>query len=113
MLHKESTSLRAVSNSMLLSIAPQSGKPHLGALEWICNALYIISSLYLGIALLALPWTSAWESNYFLYIFPQFRPIVTNSFFKGAVLGLGLANILIGIQEIVRIRNASQGGQSE
>jgi hypothetical protein len=113
MLRKESMNLRAVSNGMLLSITHQSGNPHLSALEWIFNAIYIIFSVYFGIALLALPWMNAWEDNYFLYIFPQIRPVVTNSFFKGAVLGLGFVNILIGIHEIVRIRKASKGRPPE
>ena len=78
-------------------------------MEKFCNALYVISSLYLGIALLILPWISAWEHNYLLYIYPQIQPVVANSFFKGAVLGLGIVNILIGIQEIVRFRKAGKG----
>jgi len=113
MLRKESMNLRAVSNGMLLSITHQSGNPHLSALEWIFNAIYIIFSLYFGIALLTFPWMDVWENNYFLYIFPQAGPIVTNSFFKGAVLGLGFVNILIGIHEIVRIRKASKGRPPE
>jgi hypothetical protein len=106
-------SLKAVLNGMLLSITHQSGNPHLSALEWIFNALYIVFSLYFGISLLTLPWLSVWESNYFLFIFPQIRPIVTNPFFKGAVLGLGVVNILIGIQEIVHIRKASKNFPAE
>jgi hypothetical protein len=98
---------------MLLSIAPRSDKPLLDVLEWICQTLHIILSLYFGVALLALPWLSAWEDNYFLYILPKLRPIVTNSFFKGAVLGLGLVNILIGMQEIVRFNKGSKGRPHE
>jgi hypothetical protein len=77
-------------------------------LEWICSVLYIICSLYLGVFLLWLPWQDAWENNYILYLYPQIRPVVTNSFFKGAVLGLGIVNILIGLQEIVRFRKDSR-----
>jgi hypothetical protein len=93
---------------MLFSITHQSGNLHLRALEWIFNTLYIIFTLCFGIALLMLPWKNAWENNYFLHIFPQIRPVVTNSFFKGAVVGLGFVNILIGIYEIARIRKASK-----
>jgi hypothetical protein len=66
--------------------------------------LYIFYSLEVGIFLLFLPWMRLWENNYLLYRYPQFRPILTNSFLKGGVLGLGIVNILIGIQEIVRLR---------
>jgi hypothetical protein len=98
---------------MFLSLTHQSGNPHWSALEWNINALHIIFSISFGIALLVFPWMDAWENNYFLAIFPQVRPFVANSFFKGAVLGLGLVNILIGIQEIVRIRKASKGRPPE
>jgi hypothetical protein len=94
---------------MLPRILSQSGKPQLRAMERFCNALYVVSSLCLGIFLLRLPWYSEWDNNYLLYIYPQIRPIVTNPFFKGAVLGLGFVNILIGIQEIVRFRKAAKG----
>ena len=98
---------------MLPSIPPESGKPHLRTTEWIGYALYIICSLYLGIALLMLPWQTIWENNYFISIYPQIRPVVTNPFFKGAVLGLGIVNIIIGIQEIVHLRNVSKNSPPE
>jgi hypothetical protein len=78
-------------------------------MERFCDALYIIVSLFFGIFLLTLPWHSAWDNNYLLYVYPQIRPVVANSFFKGAVLGLGFVNILIGIQEIVRFGKAGKG----
>jgi hypothetical protein len=113
MLRKESMSLRAVTNGMFPRVPPASGKPHFRTREWIGYALYVICSLYLGIALLMLPWQTAWENNYFIYIYPQIRPVVTNSFFKGAVLGLGIVNIMIGIQEIVRLRKSSKDSPQE
>ncbi len=73
------------------------------AFVWIWHALYILYSLEVGTFLLFLPWLGIWENNYLLYRFPRLRPVVANSFLKGAVLGLGIVNILIGIQEIVRI----------
>jgi hypothetical protein len=98
---------------MLPSSPPESGKPHLRTAEWIGYALYIICSLYLGIALLMLPWQTIWENNYFISIYPQIRPVVANPFFKGAVLGLGIVNIIMGIQEIVRLRKISKNSPSE
>ena len=95
---------------MLPRISSYSGNLQLHAMERFCNTLYIIVSLYFGIALLLLPWLSAWDNNYLLYLYPQFRPVVANSFFKGAVLGLGIVNILIGVQEIVQFRKAAKQG---
>jgi hypothetical protein len=68
------------------------------------RVLYIVYSLEVGLFLLFLPWMAIWENNYFLYRYPQFHPILANPFLKGGVLGLGIVNILIGIQEIVRYR---------
>ncbi len=89
---------------------PEVGeKPHARILACILSISYILYSLEIGVALLCLPWADIWENNYLLYIYPQIRPIISNSFFKGAVLGLGIANILIGIQEIVHYKNTSKG----
>jgi hypothetical protein len=70
-------------------------------MAWALSILYILYSLEVGVALLILPWLSLWENNYLLYLYPRIRPLVANPFLKGAVLGLGIANILIGIHEVV------------
>ena len=101
---------------MLPRIAPQiarthpeeGSKPHARLMAWIWNILYIMYSLEVGVALLYLPWSSSWENNYLLYLHPQLRAVVSNPFFKGAVLGLGIVNILIGFHEIVQLRKLSK-----
>lgn len=79
----------------------QRPKPRLG---WIWHILYIIYSLEVGVFLLFLPWLQIWDNNYLLYRYPGIRPIIANSFLKGAVLGLGIVNLLIGIQEVIDFR---------
>jgi hypothetical protein len=64
--------------------------------------LYVLYSLEVGVFLLFLPWQNMWDNNYLIYMYPSIRPIVANPFLKGGVLGLGILNILIGIQEIAR-----------
>ncbi len=81
-------------------------------MEWTWHILYILYSLEVGIFLLFLPWLRIWENNYLVYLYPKLHPIVANSFFKGAVLGLGIVNILIGLQEIAHLRTKSRGGLS-
>jgi hypothetical protein len=74
--------------------------------DWLWTSLYfiyVLASLELGMLLLCMPWMRSWENNYLLYLYPQFRPLVSNPFFKGFVLGLGIANIAIGIHEIAQI----------
>ena len=76
--------------------------------SWILKILYILYSLQVGLFLLCLPWFHFWENNHLLYDYPQLRPLISNPYFKGAVLGLGIANILIGIREIVHFRDMSK-----
>ncbi len=79
---------------------------------WTWHILYILYSLEVGIFLLFLPWLRIWENNYLVYLYPKLRLIVANPFFKGAVLGLGIVNILIGFQEISHLRTNGRGGIS-
>ncbi len=67
------------------------------------HVVYILASLVIGVILLCLPWAPLWENNYLLYLYPKFRPLVSNPFFKGFVLGLGIADILIGISEVAKL----------
>jgi len=71
---------------------------------WIWHIIYILYSLEVGALLLFLPWSAIWDNNYLLYLYPKFRLVMVNPFLKGAVLGLGIVNILIGIQEIAQFR---------
>ena len=73
---------------------------------WVWHLLYIVYSLEVGGFLLFLPWLNIWDHNYLVYRYPLIRPIVANAFLKGAVLGLGIVNILIGIQEIASFRKS-------
>lgn len=80
----------------------------LPARSWVWRLLYILYSLEVGVFLVFLPWLAIWENNYLLYLFPDFRPLVANSYLKGAVLGLGVVNIVIGIEEIGLFRKRSR-----
>jgi hypothetical protein len=101
---------------MLLRIVPQFAHPDAGdggklrasVTFWIFKILYILFSLIGGVALVWLPWCGFWENNNILYILPQIRPVIANPYFKGAVLGLGLVNIALGIGEIARLLDAAK-----
>jgi len=71
--------------------------------------LYILYSVEAGIFLLCLPWMSFWDTNFITYLYPQILPVITNPYFKGAVLGLGVVNIVIGIREVVYFKKFSKG----
>jgi len=83
---------------------PRSSK----GLTWIWRLVYIVYCLEVGGFLLVLPWFGIWDNNYLLYRYSLIRPIVHNAFLKGAVVGLGIVNILIGIQEIASFKKSSK-----
>jgi hypothetical protein len=75
----------------------------------ILKIIYILYSIEAGILLLWLPWMSIWDTNYLTYLYPQLLPVIKNPFLKGAVLGLGIVNIMIGIHEVVHFKKFSKG----
>ena len=70
--------------------------------------IYILYSIEAGVFLLWLPWMSFWDTNYLTYLYPQILPVITNPFFKGGILGLGIVNLMIGIYEVVHFKKTSK-----
>jgi hypothetical protein len=62
--------------------------------------IYIVFCLELGIFVFILPWASFWNQNYFIDHFPLLAGISRNNFLRGAVSGLGLADIWMAVLEI-------------
>ena len=87
---------------------PQSpsgdGKPHHRVVKFFWRIIHIAT----GVILVWLPWTGAWENNMAILFWPQIESVVFNPFFKGAVLGLGIVNILIGIHDVIYAHFAPQ-----
>ena len=74
----------------------------------IVKIFWRIAHFAVGVILVWLPWTGAWENNLALQLWPQIAPVVFNPFFKGAVLGLGIDNLIIGIHDVIHARFAPQ-----
>lgn len=69
------------------------------------KALFVVYVLYCieaGVFLVIYPWVWLWEQNAVLSLYPTLRPILMNNFLRGAVSGLGFANLLLGAWEIVQ-----------
>jgi hypothetical protein len=66
--------------------------------------LYIVFCFELGIFLFVLPWTSLWSRNYFVDQYPLVSNIAMNYFVRGAVTGIGLADIWLAVYELWRLR---------
>jgi hypothetical protein len=68
--------------------------------------VYVLFCIELGLVLVALPWmTSYWFSGGFLEHWPQLQSMLQGGFVRGAVSGLGLLDIWLGIMEAVRYRD--------
>ncbi len=66
--------------------------------------VFVLICLELGIALIVLPWTRVWTDNNLLLNYPTLRFWAANTFVRGAVSGLGLVDIWLGIWEVVCYR---------
>ena len=62
--------------------------------------IYIVFCLELGVFLFILPWASYWNKNYFVDHSSLVASLAHNYFLRGAISGLGLADIWLAIQEI-------------
>lgn len=63
--------------------------------------LYVLICLEVGVFLLLVPWSVIWERNYFLQAYPMLGSVVLDPMFRGAVSGLGVANIYVGLNEVM------------
>ena len=63
----------------------------------------LLAALFLevGLVLAVVPWSKYWERNYFADAFPLVQTLITNDFVRGAVTGLGLINIAVGLYELL------------
>ena len=62
--------------------------------------LYAAYFLEVGLLLVVLPWTTFWDQNYVFDLVPAVRPWIHSSYARGAVSGLGLLNIVLGLAEL-------------
>lgn len=70
----------------------------------------LISVVYfeVGLFLILFPWMDLWEHNLVISYFPFLREFFVNYFLRGAVTGLGLANVFLGILEIGQFFKANR-----
>lgn len=60
----------------------------------------ILFTTEIGIVLVAFPWMSNWESNYFRDFLPKGDSYWNAPSFKGAVTGLGLVNLYVALLQV-------------
>ena len=62
-----------------------------------------------GLLLVVLPWTAFWDRNYWFEAVPILHMLTQNPYLRGAVSGLGLLNVGIGIAEVGELLSARFG----
>lgn len=83
--------------------------------------LFILICLEIGFLLVVLPWVPypAWNDNYLLVFaadkmhWPWFATTMKSGYARGAVTGLGVLNIMLGVWEIIYFRRTARAFQME
>ena len=66
--------------------------------------LYIVFCCEIGVFLFIFPWHGLWSRNYFVDHYPLVASLTRNYFVRGAVSGVGLADIWLALYDLWRLR---------
>jgi hypothetical protein len=88
--------------------------------SWTAKASAVLFSIFcleLGAFLMVFPWLDLYPTNWFVQARPEYTPLLTSYSFRGAMTGLGLLNVVVGLAEVFRLRRfaaperAASGGE--
>jgi hypothetical protein len=74
-------------------------------LQRVFVVVYVLFCIELGLVLIVLPWTRFWFSDGWTVQWQPFQHFMQLGFVRGAVSGLGLLDIWLGVLEAVRYRD--------
>lgn len=63
--------------------------------------LFVAFFFEIGFVLIVIPWSAFWDRNYFAQLLPPLHAVMTNNFVRGAVSGLGVINVSVGLTELI------------
>ena len=66
--------------------------------------IYVLFCIEIGGFLFFLPWLPLWLNNNLLAHWPALRHVLEHPFVRGAVSGLGLVDVWLGIAEAINYR---------
>jgi hypothetical protein len=75
-----------------------------GTLRQALIALLVVFAIETGLLLLMVPWSEAWQQNYFLQQLPSLRTWVMAPLFRGAISGLGILDLWFATGELNHFR---------
>ena len=73
-------------------------------------ALYCLEA---GLFFIIVPWTRVWSMNSLLHATPALILLAANPFVRGFVSGFGVAHLLVGVKDIMRIAAGRKDGRPE
>ena len=86
-------------NSGRASIPPEmAAGPGVSGRLW--RVLFVLLSVEIGVFLFLIPWSEVWDRNLVLSYYPSVRPFYLSHYLRGAVSGLGLVNLWLGVSQI-------------
>ncbi len=71
------------------------------------RVVLILLCFELGVLLVLIPWSYAWERNFILNRYPALIPFLLNPSVRGVITGLGLLDIVVAAGMIWRRRPAT------
>ena len=91
----------------MLTDKTEEAPPHRPVRLWrrIQSIVFILFCLEMGVVLVLFPWSSLWDRNYFFTLAPQWSPLFSSSYLRGAISGVGVINVWIAVSEAWRLRS--------
>lgn len=74
---------------------------HIIWMHRISMVVFVVFCIELGMFIAVLPWISVWSQNHFLLAHPAVRDVLTQNFVRGAITGLGIIDVWVGIWEAI------------
>lgn len=82
-------------------------------LQRVFITVYVLFCMMLGTVLVLLPWTESWFEAGFVAQWPALQHLLHLGFVRGAVSGLGLIDIWLGVLEAVNYRDRRPANAGE
>ena len=70
------------------------------------SVLNILLCIEIGTFLLVLPWSEIWDRTLILRYYPLLRPWYMSAYLRGAISGLGLVNLGLGLSQAWQFRHS-------
>ena len=68
----------------------------------VLSCCFVVFTLEVGLVLIAFPWLQFWDLNWVPLQGAEWRELWMNNYFRGAISGLGLLNVWVGLVELRR-----------